>query len=515
VSIRGTTFVATVALLLAAVGPAHASFAGENGKIVFSRSSATCNPNLYTINPDGTAAARVTSDPAGDGLDPSWSADGQRLTVEASHQCPDETGANKEIYYLNADGSGRTRLTFNGNRDNDPTWSPTGDRIAYIGLRLTPQAACTQQDDVFVKNVDGATPPEFLTNSTHFESDPDWVGSGLSYTLSEYYVDEECEVLFPGRRLLMTDYRGEIGDFDSPQADHYPNGTNFAVRSNDGDIVIIRQDGGWTEVSTNTPGVSESSPVWSPNGAFIAYAREGDIWVMNSDGSNQHPITSTPETEGAPDWQPIPTAHARPAGATPFRVPLVPAFKECGLTEQNREHGPPLAYPSCAPPRPGSSSLTVGVGDGSPAFGRSIGYLRLAVNPGVPGGVDDADVRIRLSLSNVMRASDLSEYTGELRVRLRVRLTDRSDGVSQTVWEEAHTLDNLHFTVPCTPTAEPVDKSLCDLDTTVDSLVPGAAAEGDRAIWALKQVLVMDGGPDEDGDTDDGALFATQGVFVP
>ena len=56
-----------------------------------------------------------------------------------------------------------------------------------------------------------------------------------------------------------------------------------------------------------------------------------------------------------PDWQPLPvdtaSTHVRPAGATPFRVPLVPAAKHC--TAPNRTHGPPLAFPSCNPPQPG------------------------------------------------------------------------------------------------------------------------------------------------------------------
>ena len=47
-------------------------------------------------------------------------------------------------------------------------------------------------------------------------------------------------------------------------------------------------------------------------------------------------------------------------------------------------------------------------------------------------------------------------------------------------------------------------------------MIPGAAAEGTRAIWALDKLRVFDGGPDGDADTEaDNSLFATQGVFVP
>ncbi len=110
---------------------------------------------------------------------------------------------------------------------------------------------------------------------------------------------------------------------------------------------------------------------------------------------------------------------------------------------------------SCTPPVPASPNLTVGVGDGSPALSRSVGHVRLAVVAGVPGGVDDTDVRIRFSLSNVMKTSDLSEYTGELRTRATVRLTDREASVAQTTVGF-----RLEFDVPCVGTAPTIDKSL-------------------------------------------------------
>ena len=74
----------------------------------------------------------------------------------------------------------------------------------------------------------------------------------------------------------------------------------------------------------------------------------------------------------------------------------------------------------------------------------------------------------------------------------------------------------LEWTVPCAPTASTAVASVCDLASDLDALVPGATPERTRAIWALDQVRVYDGGPDEDADTEgDNALFAVQGVFIP
>ena len=91
-----------------------------------------------------------------------------------------------------------------------------------------------------------------------------------------------------------------------------------------------------------------------------------------------------------------------------------------------------------------------------------------------------------------------------------VRLTDRGPRAATT--ELA-----LDFDVPCVPTEPPtIDKSLCEVTTSLDAVTPGAAPEATRAIWALDQVKVYDGGPDEDAATTaDNSLFAVQGLFVP
>jgi hypothetical protein len=74
--------------------------------------------------------------------------------------------------------------------------------------------------------------------------------------------------------------------------------------------------------------------------------------------------------------------YPRPAGATPLRVPLVPAHQRCD--EPNRGHGTPLAHPSCAPPRPESADLTVGTSETNGQPTSSTGFARFAVVRGDP-----------------------------------------------------------------------------------------------------------------------------------
>jgi glucose/arabinose dehydrogenase len=206
-------------------------------------------------------------------------------------------------------------------------------------------------------------------------------------------------------------------------------------------------------------------------------------------------------------------AYARPRGATPMRLSLVNAYNAC--TASNRTHGAPLSSPSCAPPVPASAQVTFGTPDANGSGANGNGFVRYVValgNSSTPQ--DEADVRIVAQISDVRRKQNLSDYTGELAVLTPVRLTDKVSGPAQN--EQATISDfTIPATVSCLPTADPAVGATCNLDTTLDAIVPGAARESTRAIWELRQVQVTDGGSDADADTTPNTVFARQGVFVP
>jgi uncharacterized protein len=208
------------------------------------------------------------------------------------------------------------------------------------------------------------------------------------------------------------------------------------------------------------------------------------------------------------------TGYARPKGASPVRVPLVPAYATCAAP--NRTHGPPLGFASCSPPQELSSQLTVGTPDANGPAAGSVGFVRLAAIVGTPSTpADEADMRMVMSMTDVRSRSDLSDYTGEVKLFVPVRLTDRlgsgSGAESQTVLDQT-----FRAPVPCAATASTTIGSTCALTTTLESITPGAVPEGARSIWALDQVHVDDGGPDGDAGTEgDNTPFATQGIFIP
>jgi hypothetical protein len=204
----------------------------------------------------------------------------------------------------------------------------------------------------------------------------------------------------------------------------------------------------------------------------------------------------------------------RPAGATPLRVSLVPAYQACFAP--NREHGPPLGFDSCAAPDQASAGLTIGTPDANGEASRLAGFVRLATivgDPDLPG--DQADVSVVVAANDVRLASDLSDYTGEVDLRPTFRLTDLDNGPEG---DAATVLDlQLSFRATCAATEESTAGADCNLATTADSVMPGVIKESQRMLLeGLDPLRVFDGGADGDLDTPaDNTLFLTQGIFIP
>jgi hypothetical protein len=206
-----------------------------------------------------------------------------------------------------------------------------------------------------------------------------------------------------------------------------------------------------------------------------------------------------------------PAGHVRPKQASPMYVSLAPAYQAC--TAPNRTHGPSLAFASCSPPTRTSSRLTPGTPDANGQPAKAIWWVRLQANQGDPSTpADEADVGLAADMTDVRKSSDLSDYTGELELRLPLRITDKLNGTpgSGTVADSS-----LATAIPCAATADDTIGGHCSISTTIEAIIPGAVTERSRAVWALDQVRVNDGGPDGSAATQDNDLFAVEGLFVP
>jgi dipeptidyl aminopeptidase/acylaminoacyl peptidase len=401
------------------------------------------------MNADGSNLQGLRNDTV-NGWTPDWSPDGQRIVYTDFN--------DGEIHVINADGTGDTRLTFIPARDLEPAWSPDGAKIAFASER-------DGNAEIYVMDADG-TDQTRLTTKAVPDRGPNWS----------------------------------------------PNGSRIAF-GHAGDIWTMNADGtGMTRITSI--GFSDS-PAWSPDGSKIVFESSASgypqIYVVNADGTNVT-LLDAGFCSHDPDWQPIIRGYARPKGASPMRIPLVPAAKPC--TAPNSTHGSPLSFGSCSPGSTTSSNLVVSFGEQRT---KSIGQVTLKVVPGTAGAPDDADVTFDASTTNVMRASDHADYTGELRLELPLRITDRWNFPNPGGNGYGTVSDtSLYATIPCTASADTTLGASCALSSTIDALVPGAVQEGLRAVWALGQLKLHDGGADGDADTPaDNELFEVEGIFVP
>ena len=215
----------------------------------------------------------------------------------------------------------------------------------------------------------------------------------------------------------------------------------------------------------------------------------------------------------------------RPKGATPTRASLVPAYNACPQVSANRTHGPSLVFPSCNPPVRNSGVLTIGTPDANTfvAAANSIGFVQFSVVNGDPNNsIDDADVSLSVSISDVRNNPSGTDYTGSVLVTANLQITDNANSDERP---EPGTTQSapLQFPVQCAATGDTTIGGLCALNTTYDAILPGAVIEGRRGVWELGQVSVRDAGPNGTGyaacpptcGDGDETVFEREGIFIP
>lgn len=103
-----------------------ASFSPDGSKIALTLSK-DGNPEIYVINAkDGSIIKRVTDNRAID-TSPAWSPDGSQLAFVS------DRNGGPQIFVTSANGGGATQVSFNGNYNTTPAWSPKKGKsiIAY------------------------------------------------------------------------------------------------------------------------------------------------------------------------------------------------------------------------------------------------------------------------------------------------------------------------------------------------------------------------------------------------
>ena len=120
-------------------------FPPNNGLIVFV-SEISGNPEIYSMNPDGSNVTELTKSPAKN-YSPVWSPDGKRIAFIS------ERNAAPDIFSMNPNGSGLTQLTNKSGFNGYFYWSPDGRKIAYTTSSLKDP---NRAEQLFVINADGS-----------------------------------------------------------------------------------------------------------------------------------------------------------------------------------------------------------------------------------------------------------------------------------------------------------------------------------------------------------------------
>jgi Ca2+-binding RTX toxin-like protein len=283
-------------LALAAMDPARAAFPGNNGKIAF---DGLIDNDIFSVNPSGVPApVRVTTNPvAGDHA--TYSPDGSRIAFHGNGS------TNDDVFVMNSDGTGIRRITRDNANNTRPAWSPDGTRIAYVSRRNTATFPNPGEDDeIFTMNADGSGQRR-LTNNDGDDTSPAWSPNGV--------------------RLAFTAFRN-FGPNTNSDAIMVMNATDANGDGNGDNERVFQANGG-----------PDGNPVWSPDGAKIAWDDNADILVKGSaTGNVVNPDTIPRLTDAGngrdgfqPAWSPDGSRVAfigrRPTSSDPYDIFLVGA----------------------------------------------------------------------------------------------------------------------------------------------------------------------------------------------
>lgn len=117
---------------------------------------------IYRIEADGSNLIQLTDVPGTQNDQPAWSPDGHYIAFRSNRD-----GPRTEIYVMQADGSGQSRLTTAGS-EIEPAWSPNGQQIVFASARDGGKG------QIYTMNKDGSNQTR-LTKNTSSDSEPVWL----------------------------------------------------------------------------------------------------------------------------------------------------------------------------------------------------------------------------------------------------------------------------------------------------------------------------------------------------
>ena len=237
----------------------YPAFSPQGGAVAFASNRSRGTFDLYFMVLSTSSLLSLTEE-IGNAFSPDFSPDGERVVFankdergQTSLYIVDRTGENLRLLYEGPNFSGPTSIV-------GATWSPDGQTIAFA-------MSTTElfEYDIFFINADRNELPQPLkTGLLGITGSLDWSPDGKSLLIS-------------------------------------------AGPPNDKDI--FKLDLSVNIITRLTYGGNNNSPSFSPDGQYVAYNSlrnrgQADIYIIKADGTNERQLTSHPEPDWQPQWEP-------------------------------------------------------------------------------------------------------------------------------------------------------------------------------------------------------------------
>ena len=269
--------------LVTAVGEGSATVSAQSGeaaasvvvvvefvsRIVFASSEG--NGELYSILSNGTGLVRLTNTSIGEGS-PAVAADGTKIAYTG--------GVN--VYVMNIDGTGSERVTWGGISAAYPSWSPDGDALA-INIRSC--SGCM-------------TGPHILELATGLLQQLPGGGNNLSWSHGDSLMASEGSysidvvgIATGAVNKIVQMSGGATHPRFSPTGDRIVfDGDDIDDGANTPNAYVVDTDGQNLRQITTEYGCRLAT--WSPDGTKVACSHNGNLAIINVDGTGFRQITS-------------------------------------------------------------------------------------------------------------------------------------------------------------------------------------------------------------------------------